>query len=331
MSSAGAVAAKCPICGAPAGFLRAVDDVSFFRCTGCASLYAHPDFLAAVDQGTTANYGDEYWADGLPSARERSYGPGIARVAEVVRMSRIPVRRFLDIGTGPGYLLDALTVLLPNAAEVFHGVELLPPPVADRSSHPNYHIGTVGDLEGLFDGGVCIEVIEHLTPAILRTMVAQLAARSTPGALYYFNSAQPSFVDSTDPGYLDPKRRGHIVSWSIEGVRNIFSPAGFNVISVPGRDWAFFAEFCPPRSVSVDNLISWLWRPVPQNLALFRKDAFGQLLETIGVESSLCYLQGARANWAITRALVREVRAGSWPGARTVRRIVSRLGMRPSR
>jgi hypothetical protein len=191
----------------------------------------------------------------------------------------------------------------------------------------------VGDLEGLFDGGVCIEVIEHLTPAILRTMVAQLAARSTPGALYYFNSGQPSFVDSTDPGYLDPKRRGHIVSWSIEGARNIFSPAGFNIIPIPARDWAFFAEFRPPRSVSVDDLVSWLRRPVPENLAWFRRDAFGQLLETIGVESALCYLQGARANWAIDRAAApeRQVPATHWPGARTARLIVSRLGLLSSR
>jgi hypothetical protein len=325
MPAAETVATPCPICGAEGSFLRSVDDVPFFRCTGCGSLYAHPDFLAQIDLGTTANYGDEYWAEELASARDRSYGPGIARAAEVVRMSRIPVRRFLDIGTGPGYLLDALTTLLPSAADIFHGVELLPPPVADRSPHPNYHIGTVGDLEGLFDCGVCIEVIEHLTPGILRTMLAQLAARSTPGALYYFNSGQPSFVDSTDPGYLDPKRRGHIVSWSIEGARSVFSPAGFNVIPIPGRDWAFFAEYRSRSPVSVDDLISRLWTPVPENLALLRKDAFGQLLETIGVESALCYLQGARA-----AALYREVRAGSWPGARTARRIVSRLGLLPS-
>lgn len=295
--------AGCPICRAPAQFLRTVDDVPFFRCAGCASLFAHPDFLEAVDRGTTTNYGDAYWNKELESARERSYGGSIARVAETLRLSRIPVRRFLDIGSGPGYLLDALAALLPSAAGIFHGIELLPPPMAERSTHPNYRIGTVGDLDGLFDGGICVEVIEHLTPGILAVLIGELAARSTPGALYFFNSAQPSFVEQTDPGYLDPKVRGHIVSWSIDGVRTIFAPAGFNVIPLPGRDWAFLAEFGPPRAVPVDELMSWLWAPVPENLALSRNDALGPLFETIGVESARCYLEAAlaegRAHWAL--------------------------------
>jgi hypothetical protein len=301
---------SCPICRAPADFLRTVDAVPFFRCTGCGSLYAHPEFLESVDRGTAANYGNAYWADELASARQRSYGGSIVRVAETLRLSRIPVRRFLDIGSGPGFLLDALAALLPNIAGMFHGIELLPPPLADRSTHPNYRIGAIGDLEGAFDGGVCIEVIEHLTPGILGVLVRELAARSTAGALYFFNSAQPSFVEQTDPGYLDPRRRGHIVSWSIAGVREIFAPAGFNVIPIPGRDWAFLAEFGPSRALSVDDLMSWLWQPVPDNLALLQRDALGPLFETIGLESARCYLEGAlaegRGHWAL--ALQRQIR-----------------------
>ncbi len=137
----------CPICGFPSGFLRTVDDVPFFRCSACESFYAHPDFLATVDGGTAANYGEAYWAEEIASARERSYGGSIVRVAETLRLSRIPVRRFLDIGTGPGFLLDALAALLPRCAGMFHGVELLPPPEPNRSRHPNYRVGSVGDLE----------------------------------------------------------------------------------------------------------------------------------------------------------------------------------------
>jgi hypothetical protein len=308
---------RCRICGAPASYLRTVDEVPFFRCTGCCSLYAHPDFLDAVDHGTTANYGDAYWAEELASARQRAYGGSIVRVAETLRMARIPVRRFLDIGSGPGFLLDALAALLPNLAGMFHGIELLPPPLADRSRHPNYRIGTVGDLDGCFDAGVCIEVIEHLTPKTLSVMVRELAARSTRGALYYFNSAQPSFVEGTDPGYLDPKVRGHIVSWSVAGARAIFAPAGFNIIAIPGRDWAFFAEFGPQRVVSVDDLMAWLWQPVPDNLALLGHDAFGRLFETIGVESTRCYLEAAlaegRGHWAL--ALERQIRLATLSAA----------------
>jgi SAM-dependent methyltransferase len=285
----------CPICRAPAAFLREVDDVSFYRCSDCGSLFADLAFLDAVDNGTAANYGDAYWAEEVASARHRSYGGSIVRVAETLRLSRIPVRRFLDIGSGPGFLLDALATLLPGSADMFHGIELLPPPLADRSTHPNYRIGSVGDLDGTFDAGICIEVIEHLTPKILSVLVRQLASRSAPGALYFFNSAQPSFVERTDPGYLDPKRRGHIVSWSIAGARHIFAPAGFNVIPLPGRDWAFLAEFGPPRELTADDLLSWLWRPVPENLAIMRHDPFGPLFETMGLESTRCYLESALA------------------------------------
>jgi SAM-dependent methyltransferase len=338
-------ATRCRICQAPASFLRTVDEVAFFRCNGCGSLHAHPDFLDAMDRAAmdraaadraaadhpsaehppSGNYGDAYWATELASARQRAYGGSVVRVAETLRMARIPVRRFLDIGSGPGFLLDALAELLPNLAGMFHGVELLPPPVADRSRHANYRLGTVGDLDGHFEAGVCIEVIEHLTPQMLSALLRALAARSTPGALYYFNSAQPSFVEGTDPGYLDPRVRGHIVSWSIAGARAIFAPAGFNVIAIPGRDWAFFAEFGPLRAVSVDDLMSWLWQPVPENMALFHHDAFGPLFETIGVEATRCYLEAAladgRGHWALE--LERQLRLAAHRGP--VRSIASVL------
>ena len=105
----------------------------------------------------------------------------------------------------------------------------------------------------------------------------------------------PSFVEARDPGYLDPRRRGHIVAWSIDGVRRVFAPAGFNIIPLPGRDWAFLAEFGPEREVPVDDLMSWLWNPVPENLALWHGDAFETLFETIGLESARCYLEAALA------------------------------------
>jgi len=106
--------------------LRVVDDVEFYCCTGCGSLFAHPDFLAAVDDGTAENYRDEYWAKELAAARQRSWGAGIVRVAEILRLARVPVRRFLDVGSGPGFLLDSLTGLLPTTVGMFHGVELFP-------------------------------------------------------------------------------------------------------------------------------------------------------------------------------------------------------------
>ena len=293
----------CPICQNQASHRRDVDAVAYFQCLTCETLFAHPDFLAAVDAGAVGNYRVSYWEQELAAARERSFGSGVARMAETLRMARTPVRRALDIGSGPGFLLDALAELVPSLAERVHGVERFPPPPRQRSLSPNYHIGSVSDLEGPFDAGVCIEVIEHLTPTLLADLLGQLAAKSSPGALYFFNSAQPSFVEAVDPGYLDPRGRGHVVAWSLAGARIVFERAGFNVIALPGRDWAFLAEFGPPRSVDADRLSDWLWRPTPENIALVRKDRFGALFETIGLECARCYLESGvaeqRTRWAL--------------------------------
>lgn len=294
---------RCPICQHEARHRRDVDAVAYFQCAKCESLFAHPDFLAAVDADAVGAYRASYWDHELPAARERSFGPGVVRMAETLRMARIPVRLALDLGSGPGFLLDALAELVPSLAERVHGVELFPPPPSQRTQSLNYHVGAVSDLEGPFDAGVCIEVIEHLTPAILADLLRQLAAKSSPGALYFFNSSQPSFVEAVDPGYLDPHGRGHVVAWSVAGARVLFEPAGFNVIALPGRDWAFFAEFGPPRAVGADMLRDWLWRPAPENLALVRKDRFGALFETIGLECARCYLESGaaeeRTRWAL--------------------------------
>jgi hypothetical protein len=294
---------QCPICHKEAHHYRDVEGVAYFRCSTCRSLFAHPDFLAAVDAGDVGNYRATYWEHELPAARERSFGAGVIRMAETLRMARTPVLRALDIGSGPGFLLDALAELVPSLAERTHGVELFPPPPRQRTPSPNFHVGSVGDLEGSFDAGVCIEVIEHLTPTVLAELVAQLAAKSNPGALYFFNSSQPSFVETTDPGYLDPHSRGHIVSWSLAGARALFEPAGFNVIALPGRDWAFLAEFGAPRRIEADTLAEWLWRPIPENIDLIRKDRFGSLFGTIGLESARCYFEAVAAEARMRQAV----------------------------
>jgi hypothetical protein len=253
----------CPICQHEASLLREVHNVAYFRCHKCESFFAHPDFLAAVDAGAVENYRDSYWDHEISAARERSFGPGVVRMAETLRMARIPIRRALDIGTGPGFLLDALAELVPSLADRVHGVERFPPP---------------------------------------QELLRQLAEKSNPGALYFFNSGQPSFVETADPGYLSPYYSGHLVAWSIAGARVMFERAGFNVIALPGRDWAFLAEFGPPRAVGLEKLVDWLWRPAPENIALVRNDRFGPLFETLGLECARCYLEAAtaeaRAHWA---------------------------------
>ena len=280
---------RCAVCEAGAARpYRSVDGVAYFRCGACRSLFADPDFLAAG----AAVYADEYWQNELSAARERCFGPAIQRVAETIAYCRIPIHAFIDIGAGTGWLLDALEVLLPEVIDRFHAIELYPPPLPHRTANPNYIVGTLGDMDRTFDAGVCIEVIEHLAPATLRTLVQQLAAVSRPGSLYLFNSGQPDFVEHEDPGYLDPHGRGHIASYSLAGAASIFRPAGFNVIALPGRAWAFLAEFGPQRPVDAEALIARLWHPVRENVSMLRSARFGEMIRAAGIEAARAYIPG---------------------------------------
>ena len=317
---------KCEVCLAGgAEPYRAVEDVAYFRCPACGSLFADPAFLARVEAGAIGNYSEEYWAGEMKSARERCFGPALVRVAETLFYARRPVRRFLDVGAGSGLLLDAIGTLLPEERQMFHAVELFPPEPRYRTTHPNYRVGTVADMDGAFDAGVCIEVIEHLTPATFRTLGRQLAERCSPGAVFYFNSGQPDFVALEDPGYLDPHVRGHVVSYSVAGARAILEPAGFNVIALPGRAWAFLAELGPQATVTADDLLTRLWTPDAENMAMLARNPFGELVRTMGIESARGFLEHAICDerMAVIRSL--QAQRVSEPAPPAPRSLPSRL------
>ena len=165
-------------------------------------LFLQADLLAEIDAGRSIRkYDDKYWARELKSSRNRSYGSSLARVAEVLHYARAPVENFIDIGTGAGYLLDFLAYHLPSRTSTFYGVEMYPPDQV-QSAHPNYLKGRIGDLGKKFQAGSCIEVVEHLTPAMLRTVAQELAAVSDPQAAYIFNTGLADFVKSKKPDYL---------------------------------------------------------------------------------------------------------------------------------
>lgn len=283
-------------------FFREVDTVKYFECGKCNSLFADPEFVNQL-QLKNSHYDDKYWENETTASRERSFGSSINRVCEVFLYSRIPIKRFLDVGSGPGYLLDALSVLAPDYKNLFYGCEVFPPPPQFRTEHKNYKVGSISDLNEKFSAGVCIEVIEHLSPEILKGLVKQLADVAEDEAVFYFNSAQPAFVKTVDPNYLDPFIRGHIVSYSLKGLKNIFADYEFTVIELPGRDWCFLAEYRSKSKLSnTEGLLNRLWTAVPQNVSVLKENGFGPLMYSIGLESARCYLEHAiaeeRTAWA---------------------------------
>ena len=294
------IAKSCPLCGKGAlRPLRVVEDVPYLRCDGCGSILAEQAFLERTMAGEARSYDAGYWAAELKAAQARGYGASLIRLAEVFIYARRPMRRFLDVSCGAGTLLDAAAELLPEIAGTFWGIEPFPPPPEYRARHPQYRVGYLHDLEGRFDGGVCIEVIEHLPPPILRAMLRELATVSEPDALWYFNSAQPDFVLRDDPGYLDPYTRGHIASYSVEGLRPLFAEAGFTLHALPGREWAFLAEFGQHGPEDTNTLLDRIWHVLPENRDALCSARFGELLFASGREGARCYLEAATAAWAV--------------------------------
>lgn len=285
--------ATCPVCEIGASkFHASVDGYDYFQCASYSSIYIDRAALDRIDAGeSTRVYDVTYWEEELRAARERADGVSLVRAGEAILYARRPVRRFLDVGAGPGYLLDALACHFPLHTDMFHAVELFPPD--EHSTSANYLIGDVGDLRDSFDAGTCIEVAEHLTPTMLKNVARGLAAISQPGTLWLFNTGMPDYVIKEDPGYLDPLRRGHIVSYGLRGIAHLFEPFGFRVSAIPGRSYAWYAEFRPAETPGFGERV---YCPLPENRRLLEE--FGLLFQA-AFESArtALYMQEA---WAQT-------------------------------
>jgi hypothetical protein len=276
----------CPLCAAASHPFRNVDAVTYFECTSCEFIFADTDLLDKADSGVALRaYDESYWTMEMASARERALGPSLARLAETLLYARRPIARFLDIYTGPGYLLDAVQRYLPHASERFFGVELYPPSQEFRTIHPNYCVGDLASLTGKFQAGICIEVLEHLTPKMATKLAFELAAVSDPEALFLFNTGLVSYVKNEDPGYIDPFKRGHITCWSVPAARRIFEPAGFSVFPIPGKTWAFAVEFQSHGGALVDRI----WAPHAENKKILSDPVNGSLLYVLGLDTARAY------------------------------------------
>jgi hypothetical protein len=286
----GGAPVRCPLCSAPAQDFGSVDGVSFHLCADCDFIFADPAFLARVDAGESVRkYDASYWAGELAAARARSFGSSLARCAEAVLYCRIPVERFVDVGSGPGFLLDALSTYLPAHRSRFFGVERFPPDPPSCTQHENYLFADLGDVDLQFECGVCIEVFEHLTPAMAAGLARSLHRVSVPGSLFLFNTGLTDFVKHEDASYLDPLGRGHITSWSITAARRIFEPVGFHVHALPGKTWAFVVER-PRAGAAFDGGIrDRIWHAPARNRELLTDPVMGEVMYLLGLESARAY------------------------------------------
>jgi hypothetical protein len=259
-----------------------------------------------MDRGEALRtYDRDYWEAELRSARERAKGDGLVRSGEAMLYARRPVERFLDVAAGPGYLLDELSSLFPAHPDLFHAVEMFPP--EEHTNHPNYKIGDVGNLQGHYDAGVCVEVVEHLTPTMLSQLVSGLAKISKPNTLWLFNTGMPDYVRNEDPGYLDPLKRGHVVSYGLPALKHIFEPFGFKVSGLPGKSFAFIAEYQPAYG-DLSDFTKRFYSPLSENVVLLKEAALFYLAAFEAARSSYYQEESAqRTRWAL--GLTDQVRA----------------------
>ncbi|BAU26504.1 spermidine synthase [Aneurinibacillus soli] len=281
---------KCPCCfSIRVKNIVTVKGYNYFQCKSCGSIYIDTQIIDKIDNGFgIVQYTDNYWETELADARERAYGVALARMAEAFYYSRIPIKRFLDIGSGPGYFLDAVSKYLPNSEHIFYAIEKFPPPSEFITKSENYLVGDLSDVNLKFDGGICIEVIEHITPNMLKNLLMNLAKVSNEGAFYIFNTGMPDYVLKEDMGYLDPIRRGHIVSYSLKAIEKLAKGMDFTVFPLIGKSWAFGIEY-KTKSTSLENIQDRIWTALPDNLNILCDKDMGSVLRILGLETSRAY------------------------------------------
>lgn len=281
----------CPVCfSADTRLFKEVAKMSYYTCNFCDVIFISPEVLTQIDAGNgVVNYTETYWKEELSAARERSWGSALARVAEVFLYARIPIKKFIDIASGPGYLLDAIQYHLPGSPDIFYGNEIFPPPAEYCTSNKNYFKSPLSEFEFTFDAGCCIEVIEHLTPAMVRQLFNDLAAKSTENSIYIFNTGLSQFIKKENTSYLDPFVRGHIMGWSVRGLEILTRSSGFQILPIPGKSWAFIAEYRPNHNFK-NNLMDRIWKAIPENLNTLRDKKTGELLYILGLDTVRAYV-----------------------------------------
>ena len=281
---------SCPVCETKKiSLFKTVGEYTYYSCHNCQVLFISPDILEKMDGGESLiAYTSNYWNDELYAARERSWGTSLARIAELFLYARLPVKKFIDIGSGPGFLLDALNYQLPSSQDIFYASELFPPAAENCTLSGNFHRGSFLDLGFDFDAGCCIEVIEHITPAMLKTMMFELATKSKPNSIYIFNTGLIEYIKNEDPAYLDPLVRGHVMGWSVKALRILLKPVGFEILPIPGKTWAFIAEYMPNHNFG-QVVQERMWKALPENLQTLKDKKTGELLYILGLETARAY------------------------------------------
>ncbi len=284
----------CPLCQTTRArsLIKKINNFSYHHCLACDFIFINTDILQDIDNGKKVfEYQHEYCEEELDSAKQRSWGSSIARMSECFHYCKIPINNFIDIATGSGYFLDAVEHFLPDSSKRFFGWEKYPPEKEFQTKHDNYITSDLSEINVKFQAGLCIEVIEHLTPKQVHSLLHDLRDKIDEGAFFIFNTGLVDYVLKEDMDYLDPLRRGHICAWSVTALNILLHDLGYTCYPIGTKTWAIGIEFKAVRhEPNNEDIINRIWSILPENRKILEDESSGGVIKILGLESARAYL-----------------------------------------
>jgi 2-polyprenyl-3-methyl-5-hydroxy-6-metoxy-1,4-benzoquinol methylase len=182
------------------------------------------------------SYGENYWGNEYAEAVRRENEDCCIRALELIYLSKIPVKKFLDYGCGLGITVNWLRSQLGIDA---YGLDKYgrfePAPYLLKED-----ILTTDKLgkEG-FDAIMSVEVVEHLPQKLIIPIFERLRDILKPGGLILVNTGTLEFIQESinNKGYIDPSLRGHISIFSLRTFKKIADILGLLHVPMWSRNW----------------------------------------------------------------------------------------------
>lgn len=173
----------CPLCGADAPLATPYAEPPFAiaRCGGCGLWYLNPRLT--VEDTRRFYESDDYFGGGSAGyadygSQERSLRATFRRLLGALRARGATGGELLEVGCGPGYLLDEAGAFFDGRA----GVELSPAAAREARARTGAEVfGGNAEIppDRRFDCVIATHVIEHIHDPV--PFVADLAGRLRPG------------------------------------------------------------------------------------------------------------------------------------------------------
>jgi len=229
---------RCPVCAAPDA-KRAIlqtpslapgrGTITLLQCAACTNLFWDDLEPFAYEEGTGYVWSTDFYVE---------QGAGVdALIEPIARMPANRVRRYLELGCGFGFSIDAARRLFG-----WQCLGLDPSPLGRSGCQelgidvrPIYATTDI-DLGGKFEFVYASEVIEHVADP--RKFVEICAAHLAPSGVLALTTPDAGSITPDMPPAelmlaLSPGH--HLVLYSAEGLRRLLHDAGFETASVQSR------------------------------------------------------------------------------------------------